>query len=289
MELSHIKYFITVAEIQNLSRAAEVVNVTQPALSKAIKTVESELNTTLFDRKGKRIILNANGNYFLESIKPILSALELACFEVKNVNDDLRGIINLKLSCASPLIIELIASFRSKYPLVEFNLTQHDISEKTEGYNVVISDKELVDNGFSSLLLFKEDVKLAIPIYHRLYDKEEIYVADLLNNQFILPSAYYPLRCTIDKFLNECGVNLNVALTSDDAATVRSFSTKTNSLTFIPEYTWFMNQQKNLRLTSIVDLKMFREVYFSCNNPDGNVHLECFSDYICNNVQRVKS
>ena len=61
MELRHLIYFKKVAELQHITKAADELLIAQPALSKVIRQLEEELNAPLFDRKGKNIILNANG------------------------------------------------------------------------------------------------------------------------------------------------------------------------------------------------------------------------------------
>ena len=66
MTFDQLQYFITIAKTGNMTRAAEQLNVVQPALSRAIKRLETELDVKLFDRTGKSVVLNANGTAFLK-------------------------------------------------------------------------------------------------------------------------------------------------------------------------------------------------------------------------------
>ena len=66
MELSQIRYFIVAAQFQNLSKAAKILNITQPALSKSISKLEDEIGVHLFDRSSKKITLNESGKKFLD-------------------------------------------------------------------------------------------------------------------------------------------------------------------------------------------------------------------------------
>ena len=61
IELMQLRYFVTVAQLQHLTRAAEQLRISQPALSKAISRLEKELGTELFDRSANRISLNSSG------------------------------------------------------------------------------------------------------------------------------------------------------------------------------------------------------------------------------------
>ena len=65
MNIAQIRYFVVAAQVQNLSTAAEMLHLSQPALSKSIAKLEQELGTPLFSRKGKNVILNEQGKAFL--------------------------------------------------------------------------------------------------------------------------------------------------------------------------------------------------------------------------------
>ena len=72
MELQQLKYFEVVAKYENMTRAAAELHIAQPAVSQSISRLEDELDTRLFDRKGKRISLNAQGRFLLERLPEML-------------------------------------------------------------------------------------------------------------------------------------------------------------------------------------------------------------------------
>lgn len=76
MTVSQLRYFACVAQVQNLSKAAQMLHLSQPSLSKSISKLEEELGAPLFDRAGKRLLLNERGERFLESAQLILQELE---------------------------------------------------------------------------------------------------------------------------------------------------------------------------------------------------------------------
>lgn len=65
-ELSGMKAFVTVAELGSFSKAAEVLNLTQPALTRKIQKIESNLNTALFERTTRKIMLTQAGKCFFQ-------------------------------------------------------------------------------------------------------------------------------------------------------------------------------------------------------------------------------
>ena len=78
MNLLQLKYFQEVAKYQNITRTAEILHVSQPSLSTAIRHLEEELGIELFDRKGKSIVLNENGQNFLRDINSSSNYLPLS-------------------------------------------------------------------------------------------------------------------------------------------------------------------------------------------------------------------
>lgn len=76
MELTQIRYFLTVARLQNLRRASEVLRVSPPALSKSIRAMESHVGYPLFERVGRQIMINSRGVLLQERLQPLFEQVE---------------------------------------------------------------------------------------------------------------------------------------------------------------------------------------------------------------------
>ena len=89
MELLQLKYFKDAAELENFSKAAKKNMVPQPSISYAIKKLEDELGVLLFDRNGRKIFLNENGEYVYQKVSSILNTVDecTAYFANTNVED----------------------------------------------------------------------------------------------------------------------------------------------------------------------------------------------------------
>ena len=72
MNLFHLRYFETLARTEHYSKAAEILSITQPSLSYAISTLESELGIQLFEKRGRNIVLTKYGKAFYSNVKEIL-------------------------------------------------------------------------------------------------------------------------------------------------------------------------------------------------------------------------
>lgn len=94
MELRVLKYFLVVATERNISNAAKILYVSQPALSKQLKNLEEELGVILFKRGNRNITLTEDGVYFLTKAKEILALVDTAVANLTQ-EDIIGGEINI--------------------------------------------------------------------------------------------------------------------------------------------------------------------------------------------------
>ena len=137
MDLRHLRYFVAVAEEQNVSRAALRLHVSQPPLSRQIRNLEDELGIALFNREAKAVRLTEAGRAFLTEARIILQRAQDAVEMAKDVARGKRGEIHV--GYAPSLTVELLPralkSFRESNPGVHVQL--HDLStqEMLRGLN----------------------------------------------------------------------------------------------------------------------------------------------------------
>jgi len=128
MELRHLRYFVAAAEAENVSRAALRLHVSQPALSRQIRDLESELGFPLFERSAKSVRLTEAGRAFLAEAQAILSRVEEGIKTAKAVATGRR--IELHVGYApSPtarIVPPTLRAFRARFPNVKVIL--HDLS-----------------------------------------------------------------------------------------------------------------------------------------------------------------
>lgn len=91
MELRQLRHFIAVAEEKNFSVAARRVCLSQPALTRSIKTLEGNLRTQLFERSAQGAVLTAAGEHFLEHARMILSDCERAADDIRSFREGVAG------------------------------------------------------------------------------------------------------------------------------------------------------------------------------------------------------
>lgn len=98
MDTMSLQHFRIVAELEHMTKAAEVLNISQPALSNSIKRLEEELGIQLFNRKGKKIILNEYGKIYLKSVQAALNILQQSHREILELRDNEQK--NFRIACS---------------------------------------------------------------------------------------------------------------------------------------------------------------------------------------------
>ncbi len=195
MELRHLRYFITVAEELNFTRAAERLHIAQPPLSQQIGDLEAELGVKLFERSKRPLRLTSAGLEFLKEARLILSHVEQATRLAQRVSRGEVGrlIVGFNSSATQCVLPEILTQFRDRFPNVELVLREMD------SYNQIQS---LVDNqidcgflhsqnfdrdnlNYTSVL--KEPVIVALPITHPLVKEHLVPLNKLAGESFILP------------------------------------------------------------------------------------------------------
>ncbi len=124
MELRVIRYFLTLAREENISRAAEALYITQPTLSRQLAELEEELGTKLFVRGKRRITLTEDGLLFRRRAEEMVELEEKVEREFRLRTDDLSGVISIGAAetKAAEILPIAITSFQNKYPNVTFDI-----------------------------------------------------------------------------------------------------------------------------------------------------------------------
>lgn len=166
MEIRVLQYFLTIAREESISKAAEVLHITQPTLSRQMKELEKELQKQLFIRGNRKITLTKDGILLKQYAAEILCLTEKARQDLLKVHDELSGDIYIGggESATMRLVMKTITHMQSLYPHVQFHIfsgNAQDVSDKL--------DKGLLDFG-----IFFDPVNLSRYDYFTFPCKEEL-------------------------------------------------------------------------------------------------------------------
>ncbi|WP_261301603.1 LysR family transcriptional regulator [Paenibacillus andongensis] len=265
MDLLALRYFQTVARLENMTKAAEMLQISQPALSKVIGKLEKELKIRLFDRTGKYIRLNEYGKRFLAKVDIALQTLEDGKMELLDMAERPTGSVVFFIQVGSYLFPDMITCFRQQHPEVQFKILQHDqdISAAYPAFDLCISSSPFQIPGTESIPLLTEEIMLAVPSDHRLADRESIRLSELSEDGFISLKPGKQLRETTDSLCHAAGFTPRMIYECDEPSMVRSLVRSGLGVSFFPSVTWGGSQGSSVVLISIEEPVCTRTIEIS--------------------------
>ncbi|WP_164505979.1 LysR family transcriptional regulator [Companilactobacillus insicii] len=249
MNLTQLKCFAVVANNESITKAAEVLYISQPAVSKTIKQLEDELKVKLFDRTGRTLKLNRAGRLFYSYVNDSLKELDRGINAVQGGVDNSEQPISILMEVASPFIPSIVENIQNKFPNVRLSLAQHTVREADfKQFDFIVTSHPLKD--LINVPVLKEEVFVGWNSRFG-YTKKFINPKEMMNEKFVGLTKNNPLRNTIDKYFNERGISLNYMYETDDPATIRGLIEAGIGLSFIPSVTWqtISNKVQLARLT----------------------------------------
>ena len=190
MELRHLRYFVAVAEAENVTRAAERLHVSQPPLSRQIRDLEEELGVELFERTARSVRLTGAGKIFLEEARAVLLRTDEATAKVRAAGN--RPEDHLSVGFAPSLTVELLPDalrrFQTSHPSVRVSL--HDMSSEEMIGGLRSGNLQLalmahpgrcLPKGFSAQSIRDLDYRIALTKDHPLTNRRSLRIEDLRN------------------------------------------------------------------------------------------------------------
>ena len=209
--LRHIRYFTAVAEELHFRRAAERVNIAQPALSRSIKHLEQQIGVKLLERNNRNVKLTHAGKVFLSSCHTIMDAMEGAVTQTRKANIGKVGhlIIGYTDFAISGNLPQILQDFREAYPEITIEPVHgftHNQAEELKS--------EKIDFGFftgpcnysdiSSINVQNDSYVAVLYENHPLAKKESVTLKELSMEPFILGSPE-GWKNYLDHLLRVCG------------------------------------------------------------------------------------
>jgi DNA-binding transcriptional LysR family regulator len=205
MNFYQLVYFRKVAETKSISRAADELLITQPAVSKQVRALEEELGEKLFDRIGKKVFLTKTGQVLLVHADKILRSMEEAKTAVRDLSEECSGELVIGTSDHISLhrLPGILKSFITSFPKVDLKLRCHRSETILEmvGKNLVdlgVITLPKVSSNLVSKVIWKDPMYLVFPKSHPLAGLKKIRLRDIAGYGMILPETGTTTRKEID-------------------------------------------------------------------------------------------
>ena len=259
MEIRQFHHFVCVAENLNISKAARILSITQPALSRSIRALEAEFGMELIRRSRDGLELTEAGRVFLIRAREFMALeqdIRREMGELVREQSDIRVIVR----CIETLIPDLLEQFRARYPAVCFSILQNDdIALQNHQYDLIISGELADETGLVRTRLLSERCLCAVP---RSYagERERITREEfraLPRSQF---GGHRQIQRLIGEQLQRRGLARAPRTVCDDVQMGCRLAA-TGGCLIVPEYAVDAGMLEKVRLTEIEGVDIVRDIY----------------------------
>ncbi|GAA5069988.1 LysR family transcriptional regulator [Nocardia callitridis] len=222
-----LEWFTTLAELERVGAAADRLHLAQPTVSRMLARLERRLGAELFDRHGKRIVLNAAGRVYYEHAKRAMIELDAARQAVIDLTSPTKGSVRLAFlnSFGASIVPRMIGEFRRGFGAVTFTLWQGPAAEVTERVldgraDVGIVSPRPAAAGVGWHTLLRQPLVLAVPAEHRLAGRRQVRLQEVADAEFIVMHRGFGMRRIFDELCAAADIRPRVVFESSDLITV---------------------------------------------------------------------
>lgn len=229
--IRQIRYFTAVANAGQVSRASMELNVSQSALTTAIKQIEEIVGVPLFSRHGGGMTLTYEGNIFLDHARRIMAAVNEAVHSPGRKRDDIRGPLRLAMTytVAGYYIPPFIERFQRSFPGVDLQLTEANRDAIEDGLvsgsfdlAVMLTSNIIDQEGLQFETLFQSRRRLWLASGHPLLSQSKITLADVSREPYIMLTVDEASN-TAQRYWNKTAYRPNTIFRTSSVEAVRSF------------------------------------------------------------------
>jgi len=222
MNTKQLRYLVTIAQFGSLSRAAQALDVSQPALSKALAEWENTYGFLFFLRYRRKLSPTAAGRYMIDAAQKILDEQNRMLLTMRAVMGGERQNIRL---CTAPNRAAIIYShiyhdFSRRYPEITLQLAERYASEQPKAVRRGQVDLALgagpVSDMVEDIPFAREELLVALPASHPMAGKKSVRLEELKDTPFVLQGERHSIRTIADELFRKAGFLPVVAFESND-------------------------------------------------------------------------
>ncbi|WP_111895606.1 LysR substrate-binding domain-containing protein [Acinetobacter sp. MB5] len=208
IKLRHLRFFITVVDMESFSKAADKLHVTLSAVSKCMKELEDELNVQLLKRNRKSIQMTRAGEEFYKHASQTLSSYNMALsLDLDNKTEEYSITIGALPTAAGMILPLAIHALREKFPTIRVKILSgvyEYLVEKLHTQEIDLILGRLIGKDMTGVIfetLYEEDLFLVVKNGHPLLSKKKISLEDIIPYDILVSPKNTLVRITTDNFL----------------------------------------------------------------------------------------
>jgi DNA-binding transcriptional LysR family regulator len=240
-----LEYFVAVAEELSFTRAAHRMFTVQSTVSAAVRALETDLKTTLFDRSTRRVTLSAAGEALLPEAKAALEALDRARAVVEEASTGLRG--NIRIGTLARLnlvnLAELLGAFHQKYPLVNVQVATSPTGSSGLADDVRHGRLDVALVGLAKPELYGLEIRdvatvpfvVLLPSSHPLAKEPDVRLEELAGERFVDMPLGFGNRSMVDRTFENAGIPRRVQVEVPELTTIPDYVRVGLGVAVVPE------------------------------------------------------
>lgn len=287
MSIRHLRIFIMVASLKNMSAAAEKLFITQPSVSQAIKEIEQYYGVKLFERLSKKLYLTESGEYLLRYATHIVQSFDEMENMMRNKSDNIALRIGASITVGSCLLNQILNQLEEK----NNKITTQIYVRNTREIEKMLLDSELdvalVEGTVTSKDLISKPVyqdKLIIVVGkgHKFYNRDEISIKELQGEDIISREEGSGSKTIFDNILKSNQIEVNIKWSSTDTGAIKDAVLESRGLAVLSRLMVEKELKKGtLHQVSLKEVSMFREIFVVYHkNKFMSESLKCFLDIL---------
>lgn len=223
MDIEQLRLFVDLARIRNFTRAARDHFLTQPAVSRRIQQLESELGVRLFERTRRRVLLSESGNVFLPYAREVLAKLEEARSQM--TESQKRPVGRLRVAASPSIGLYVLPAYLKKfirlYPKVDLHV-EYELPDKIYS-SIAAGDLDLGVVAYPAgkpevvtIPLMIDRIVLICSPHHPFAKRKSVRLRDLLGQRCVLLPEHVPTGKAIRQALRRRGISLQIQMEYDN-------------------------------------------------------------------------
>jgi DNA-binding transcriptional LysR family regulator len=219
MELRHLRSFLSLADELHFGRAAERLGIAQPPLSRHIQQLEAEIGVRLVERGAREVKLTRAGEILRDRVRPQVEGILASVAEARAVGAGWQGRLRVGFitNMSYVFLPRVLAHLRANAPDAVFDVQETSVSDAERGvreerFDLALTRLPVEDLGLMQRALHEERLLLVLPVHHPLVEREEIALADVVDEPFVMcqrPEGA-PLQHVIMRRCDEAGFHPRV-------------------------------------------------------------------------------
>lgn len=271
MNLHHLRYFVELAHTGHYTRASEILCISQPSLSHAIRQLEEELGVPLFEKNGRNTTLTCFGIQFLECVENILKTLDT---EVETLKRSAKGAGTIRLGFLRILGVHwlpgLAEEFLKSQKTDSIHFTFHsgateDLLQglKARHYDLVFCSHPKDDSNLLCIPVVRQKLVLIVPEKHPLSKFDSVSLEQTLQYPYIYFAKNSGLRYDIDDLFQKIGRRPQIMFETEEDQVIAGLTSRNFGIAIVPEME--ILEELNIKKIQILHPKAERSIYMISN------------------------